>query len=91
MSENVEFAQDVLNRGMMFVGPSPDAIEGFGLKHRAREIAIEVKVPIVPGSQELLTTEEQAVVVAEGLGYPVRKLRDAVYVLTLIHLAIRLC
>lgn len=56
---------------MVFVGPRPDAIEAFGLKHRAREMAVEASVPIVPGTQGLLVSEEEAVKAADSLGYPV--------------------
>jgi acetyl/propionyl-CoA carboxylase alpha subunit len=72
LSENVEFAQAVANAGMVFVGPRSEAIESFGLKHRAREIAVAAGVPIVPGTQGLLVTEDEAVEAANELGYPVR-------------------
>jgi urea carboxylase len=41
------------------------------LKHRAREMAVEAGVPIVPGTQGLLVSEEEAVKAADSLGYPV--------------------
>ncbi|KAH8689659.1 putative urea amidolyase [Talaromyces proteolyticus] len=71
LSENAEFAQAVAKAGMIFVGPKHDAIEAFGLKHRAREMAVEAGVPIVPGSRGLLATEEEAISAAEDMGYPV--------------------
>ncbi|KAK4869321.1 hypothetical protein LT330_006321 [Penicillium expansum] len=71
LSENVEFAQAIANAGMVFVGPRSEAIEAFGLKHRAREIAVAAGVPIVPGTQGLLVTEDEAVEAANELGYPV--------------------
>lgn len=71
LSENVEFAQAIANAGMIFVGPRSEAIEAFGLKHRAREIAVAAGVPIVPGTQGLLVTEDEAVEAANELGYPV--------------------
>ncbi|CAG7955480.1 unnamed protein product [Penicillium salamii] len=71
LSENVEFAEAIANAGMVFVGPRSEAIEAFGLKHRAREIATAAGVPIVPGTQGLIVTEEDAVAAAEELGYPV--------------------
>jgi Pyruvate carboxylase len=75
LSENAEFAQSVAKAGMVFVGPKPDAIEAFGLKHRAREMAVRVGVPIVPGTRGLLATEEETVRAADDLGYPVGLLR----------------
>ncbi|KAJ5501994.1 Allophanate hydrolase subunit 2 [Penicillium fimorum] len=71
LSENVEFAQTIADAGMIFVGPRSEAIEAFGLKHRAREIAVAAGVPIVPGTQGLLVTEDEAVRAANELGYPV--------------------
>ncbi len=56
---------------IQFVGPSPESIESFGLKHTARELAIKAGVPIVPGTQGLLQDEEEAVQAANTLGYPV--------------------
>ncbi|KAH8900143.1 putative urea amidolyase [Thozetella sp. PMI_491] len=71
LSENTEFAGAVQKNGIQFVGPSSDSIESFGLKHTARDLAIKAGVPIVPGTQGLLQTEEEAVAAASGLGYPV--------------------
>ncbi|EED20897.1 urea amidolyase, putative [Talaromyces stipitatus ATCC 10500] len=71
LSENANFAHAVASAGMVFVGPKHDAIEAFGLKHRAREMAIEAGVPIVPGTGGLLATEDDAVSAADELGYPV--------------------
>ncbi|KAJ5125043.1 uncharacterized protein N7515_008868 [Penicillium bovifimosum] len=71
LSENVEFAEAVAKAGMVFVGPKAEAIADFGLKHRAREIAVAAGVPIVPGTQGLLGTQEEAVDAANNLGYPV--------------------
>ncbi|KAJ5333120.1 hypothetical protein MYU51_005087 [Penicillium brevicompactum] len=71
LSENVEFAEAIAIAGMVFVGPRAEAIETFGLKHRAREIATAAGVPIVPGTQGLIVSEEDAVKAADELGYPV--------------------
>lgn len=67
----MEFAEAIANAGMVFVGPRAEAIEAFGLKHRAREIATAAGVPIVPGTQGLIVSEEDAVKAADELGYPV--------------------
>lgn len=56
---------------MVFVGPSPESIESFGLKHTARELATKAGVPVVPGSQGLIRDGDEAVTEAERLGFPV--------------------
>lgn len=56
---------------MAWVGPSPESIESFGLKHTARDLATQAGVPIVPGSKGLITSEEDAVEESERLGFPV--------------------
>ncbi|KAL4941356.1 hypothetical protein BDV06DRAFT_4295 [Aspergillus oleicola] len=71
LSENSDFARTVASAGMVFVGPSPESIEAFGLKHTARDLATKAGVPIVPGSQGLVTSEDEAVTVAQSLGFPV--------------------
>lgn len=71
MSENSIFAHSVSNAGLAWVGPSPSSIESFGIKHTARELADKAGVPIVPGSQGLIKSEEDAVETAARLGFPV--------------------
>lgn len=71
LSENTDFARQIAEAGMAFVGPSPRAIEAFGIKHTARALAEKAEVPIVPGTKGLVTSEENAVSEADQLGYPV--------------------
>ena len=71
LSENAAFARAVAAAGMVWVGPSPESIESFGLKHTARDLATQAGVPIVPGSKGLITSEEDAVKESEHLGFPV--------------------
>ncbi|RFN54669.1 urea carboxylase [Fusarium flagelliforme] len=71
LSENTAFARAVAEAGMVFIGPSPEAIDSFGLKHTARTLALKAGVPVVPGSQELLQSEDDAAATASSLGYPV--------------------
>ncbi|KAF7544244.1 hypothetical protein G7046_g9824 [Stylonectria norvegica] len=71
LSENTSFARSIAAAGLVFVGPSPEAIDSFGLKHTARDLAVEAGVPVVPGSKGLLETEEDAVTTAASLGFPV--------------------
>ena len=60
-----------MSAGLAWVGPSPSSIDSFGIKHTARELAARAGVPIVPGSQGLVESEEDAVKEAERLGFPV--------------------
>jgi len=71
LSENADFARAVTGAGMVFVGPSPESIEAFGLKHTARELATKAGVPIVPGTTDLVQSEDEAVQAAKNLGFPV--------------------
>ncbi|KAK4693476.1 urea carboxylase, partial [Lecanoromycetidae sp. Uapishka_2] len=71
LSENADFARDVTAAGMAWVGPSPESIEAFGIKHTARDLAKKAGVPIVPGTQGLIASEDDAVKESETLGFPV--------------------
>lgn len=71
LSENAAFARAVAAAGLVFVGPSAHSIEQFGLKHTARDLARAAHVPVVPGTQGLLTSLDDAVAAADSLGYPV--------------------
>lgn len=71
LSENAHFARQVSEAGLVWVGPSPEAIEAFGVKHTARELAAKADVPIVPGTKGLVEDEQDAASQAEQLGFPV--------------------
>ena len=71
LSENAEFARHVAEAGMVFVGPSPQCVEDFGIKHTARDLAAKADVPIVPGTKGLVNSDEEAVEEAKKLGFPV--------------------
>ncbi|KAL8733883.1 MAG: hypothetical protein Q9166_001871 [cf. Caloplaca sp. 2 TL-2023] len=71
LSENADFAKSVASASMAWVGPSPESIESFGIKHMARDLATKVGVPIVPGTDGLISSEEDAVAESERLGFPV--------------------
>ena len=70
LSENAKFAEACTARGIAFIGPRPDQIRAFGLKHRARELAEQSAVPLLPGTR-LLERIEQARAEARNIGYPV--------------------
>jgi len=70
LSENPGFAEACEKAGMAFIGPTPDQMRAFGLKHTARERAVECNVPLVPGSG-LLKDADDAVTEAARIGFPV--------------------
>ena len=71
LSENVQLAEICARRGVIFIGPSPEAIRRMGDKTAAREAAIQSGVPVVPGSPGNLKSAEEAAALARQLGYPV--------------------
>jgi len=70
LSENTEFAEQCAAAGIVFVGPTPDQIRRFGLKHTSREIAEAAGVPLTPGTG-LLQGQDDAKAAALRIGYPV--------------------
>ncbi len=70
LSENPSFAEDCAAAGIAFIGPSPDQMRAFGLKHTARDLAEHNKVPLLPGSG-LLSDAGHAQAEAARIGYPV--------------------
>lgn len=71
LSENAEFAKQCEENGIVFIGPSSDVISRMGDKQSARQLMMEHHVPVVPGSKELIDTPEEAVQIADEIGYPV--------------------
>jgi urea carboxylase len=70
LAENVEFAEACAAAGIVFIGPTPDNIRTFGLKHSARALAAAHGVPLAPGT-DLLTDENEAAAAAREIGFPV--------------------
>ena len=71
LSERAEFAELCAEQGLVFIGPSAEVIRQMGDKARARELARQAGVPTTPGSQGVLGDAEQALAVAQRIGYPV--------------------
>ncbi len=71
LSENPDFAEICEECNITFVGPSSQAIRKMGTKDVARDTMEEAGVPIVPGSDGLIESEEDAKRIAESIGYPV--------------------
>ena len=70
LSEDADFARSVESAGLIFVGPTPEQMELFGVKHRAREAAARAGVPLLEGTG-LLVDAAHAVEAADVIGYPV--------------------
>ncbi len=70
LSENAEFAEQCEAAGIRFIGPTPQQMRDFGLKHTARALAEANDVPLLPGSG-LLADATEARQKAETIGYPV--------------------
>ncbi len=70
LSENPDFVKGCEARGIAFIGPTPQQMDTFGLKHTARALAEQTGVPLLPGT-DLLTDKAAAMKAAEKIGYPV--------------------
>lgn len=70
LAENAAFAESCAAAGIAFIGPTPDNIRTFGLKHSARALAAAQGLPLAPGTG-LLTGEDEAAEAAARIGYPV--------------------
>ena len=71
LAENDRFAEICRDHGIVFVGPSPDAIRSMGDKSTAKATMQKVGVPTVPGSEGLLASSDEAAQLAKSMGYPV--------------------
>jgi urea carboxylase len=69
LSENPDFAEACENAGITFIGPKPSHMRAFGLKHKARELALVAGVPLAPGSG-LIRDVAHAKSEAQRVGYP---------------------
>ncbi|HLM66262.1 MAG TPA: biotin carboxylase N-terminal domain-containing protein, partial [Longimicrobium sp.] len=71
LSERAPFIQAVRDAGLVFIGPSPEAVTAMGDKTAARSRMIDAGVPVVPGTKEALRDAAEARTVAGEIGYPV--------------------
>ncbi len=70
LSENPEFVERCEQNGIVFIGPTSEQMQAFGLKHTARQLAEDNNIPLLPGTG-LLDNVEDAVDEASKIGYPV--------------------
>ena len=71
LSENAQFAQALEEQGIVFVGPKPHAIEAMGDKIIAKRLAEQAGVNVIPGHPGVISEPQEAVSVANTIGYPV--------------------
>ncbi len=71
LSENARFAEIVGAHGFTFIGPKPEHIRMMGDKIAAKQAAIGAGIPVVPGSDGAVTTEDEAFAASEKIGFPV--------------------
>ncbi|HNP17079.1 MAG TPA: acetyl-CoA carboxylase biotin carboxylase subunit [Fulvivirga sp.] len=71
LSENAAFAKKVSDSGLIFIGPSPDAIETMGSKLAAKAAVAKYDVPLVPGTEKAIDDIKEAKAVAKKIGYPI--------------------
>jgi len=71
LSENANFARKVKDAGMKLIGPSPESMELMGDKLSAKQAVKSYNVPLVPGVDEAITDVDEAILIAEKIGYPI--------------------
>lgn len=71
LSENADFAQAVIDAGLIWIGPSPQSIRDLGDKVTARHIAARAKAPLVPGTSDPVKDADEVVAFAKEYGVPV--------------------
>jgi acetyl-CoA carboxylase biotin carboxylase subunit len=71
LAENAHFAEICANCNITFIGPAPDCIRNMGDKAIARDTMKAAGVPITPGSKGILPTSDEALALAQEMGYPV--------------------
>ena len=71
LAENATFAEAVLNAGLIWIGPPPEAIEALGDKVRARHIAQKVGAPLVPGTPDPVADADAVIAFAREHGLPI--------------------
>ena len=71
LSENAEFAQAVIDAGLIWIGPSPQSIRDLGDKVTARHIAARAQAPLVPGTPDPVKDADEVVAFANEYGVPI--------------------
>lgn len=71
LSENADFARALKSAGIVLIGPSPESIEMMGNKLTAKATVKKYNIPMIPGTEQAITTIDEAIKQAEEIGFPV--------------------
>jgi len=71
LAENSHFAEVCESSNIVFIGPASEVMTKMGDKTQARDLAVENKIPVIPGSDSTIENQQQALEVAHEIGYPV--------------------
>jgi acetyl-CoA/propionyl-CoA carboxylase biotin carboxyl carrier protein len=71
LAENADFAQAVLDAGLIWIGPPPAAIDALGDKAKAKQIAQKANAPLAPGTKEPVKDADEVVAFADEVGLPI--------------------
>jgi len=71
LAENAEFAQAVIDAGLIWIGPPPHAIENLGDKAKAKQLALKADAPLAPGTKDAVKDADEIIAFAEANGLPV--------------------
>lgn len=71
LAENAGFAQKVIDAGLVWIGPGPEAIDSLGDKVKARHIALAANAPLVPGTADPVSGPDEVVEFAQEHGLPI--------------------
>ncbi len=71
LSENADFARQVVKAGIIFIGPSAESIEVMGSKLMAKKTVSDYQIPLVPGTDEPVTDMQEALNSAQEIGFPI--------------------
>jgi acetyl-CoA/propionyl-CoA carboxylase biotin carboxyl carrier protein len=71
LAENADFAQAVIDAGLIWIGPPPHAIENLGDKAKAKQLALKANAPLAPGTKDAVKSADEVLAFAEENGLPV--------------------
>ncbi len=71
LAENAEFARAVMDAGLIWIGPGPEAIDALGDKAKAKHIAVKANAPLAPGTKDPVKDADEVVALAQEYGLPI--------------------